>query len=159
MGVFDMQKKERSSQVSMAIFICILIPFFFGGCAMGRGPATDGASLPAPELVAPPNKSKGYKDSRTVASHNLTTRGYDLLQRGDVDGALRLLERAVGINPSDGPGYYYLAESWIAKGNLPMAARFNKLAAIYLRKDRAWSQRSESQKNRIEMKLAAGVAP
>jgi len=91
-------------------------------------------------------------DSRAAASHNLTSQGYKRLQKGDTDGALRLLERAVGINPSDGPAYYYLAEAWLAKGNLPMAARFNKLAATYLGNERNWAVRAKDQTKRINSK-------
>jgi tetratricopeptide (TPR) repeat protein len=134
------------------ICIVLLMPFLLWGCAVGRGPSTGGGSFPAPELIAPPDKSHGYSDSRTVASHTLTSKGYELLEKGDIDGALRLLERAVGINPSDGPGYYYLAEAWLAKDNLPMSARFNKLASIYLRKDRTWARRTKDQNLRIEFK-------
>jgi len=88
-----------------------------------------------------------------MASHSLTTGGYELLEKGDADGALRLLEKAVGINPSDGPGYYYLAEAWIAKSDYTQAARFNKLAEIYLRRDRTWASRARDQKRRINEKL------
>lgn len=134
-----------------SICICFATTFLLLGCATGRGPGSGGA-LPAPELVAPPDKEPGYRDSRTLASHSLTTRGYELLEKGDADGALRLLERAVGINPADGPGYYYLAEAWIAKDNCEQAARFNKLAEIYLRRDRAWVLRARDQKKRIQKK-------
>jgi len=88
-------------------------------------------------------------DSRAAASHNLTAQGHKLLKNGDADGALRLLERAVGINPSDGPAYYYLAEAWLAKGNLPMAARFNKLAVTYLKNESNWTMRAKDQTMRI----------
>ncbi|WP_300673488.1 tetratricopeptide repeat protein [Desulfoluna sp.] len=133
--------------------ICVffVLPFLLWGCATGRGPVHDGA-LPSPELVAPPDKARGYTDSRTLASHSLTSQGYQLLETGDADGALRLLEQAVGINPADGPGYYYLAEAWIAKSNFSQAARFNKLAEIYLRKDRVWALRAKDQKSRIDTK-------
>ncbi|BCS95729.1 hypothetical protein DSLASN_13610 [Desulfoluna limicola] len=132
------------------------MPILFWGCTAGRGPSTGDGSLPAPELIAPPDKSQGYQDSRTIASHNLTSQGYELLERGDIDGALRLLERAVGINPSDGPGYYYLAEAWIAKDNLDLASRFNSLASIYLRKDRTWTRQAKDQKRRIDAKRNDG---
>ena len=144
-----MQIKETTSLNLRTICVMFIMPFLLWGCAVGRGPA-DGGALPAPELIAPPDKTQGYSDSRTIASHNLTSKGYELLEKGDVDGALRLLERAVGINPSDGPGYYYLAEAWLAKGNLPLSARFNKLASIYLRKDRAWTKRAKDQNLRID---------
>jgi len=131
------------------IFLLFSLAILGAGCATGRGPVPDG-SLPAPELVAPPDRDRGYTDSRTMASHSLTAKGYELLEKGDADGALRLLEKAVGINPSDGPGYYYLAEAWIAKNNYTQAARFNKLAEIYLRRDRTWTSRARDQKRRIE---------
>jgi len=134
------------------ICVMFIIPSLLLGCVSGRGASTGDGSLPAPELIAPPDKSKGYQDSRTIASHNLTSQGYALLEKGDIDGALRLLERAVGINPSDGPGYYYLAEAWLAKGNLDQASRFNTLASIYLRKDRSWSGQATGQKKRIAAK-------
>lgn len=138
------------------ICVVFIMPFLLFGCVSGRGGSTGAGSLPAPEMIAPPDKSKGYQDSRTIASHNLTSQGYALLERGDIDGALRLLERAVGINPSDGPGYYYLAEAWIAKGNLDQASRFNTLASIYLRKDRSWSRQAKGQKKRIAAKRIEG---
>ncbi len=137
-----------------AIITLILLPLLFWGCASGTGTTYPKGELPPPEMVAPPNRDKGYKDSRTLASHNLTAKGYDKLQRGDIDGALRLLERAVGINPSDGPGYYFLAEAWIAKGRLSQATRFNKLARIYLRNEPTWSLRAKTQKDRIDEKIA-----
>lgn len=148
-----MREKQATSLDLRVICIILLMPLLLWGCATAHGPA-GGGTLPAPELIAPPDKSQGYRDSRTIASHNLTSQGYELLEKGDIDGALRLLERAVGINPSDGPGYYYLAEAWLAKDNLPLSARFNKLAAIYLRKDRAWAMRAKDQKNRIDEKSA-----
>lgn len=91
-----------------------------------------------------------------MASRNLTTQGRALLKRGDVNGALRLLEQAVGINPSDGPGYYYLAEAWIAKKNFAQASRFNRLAEIYLRWDPDWVLRAKDQKSRIDAKSGRG---
>lgn len=102
--------------------------------------------------MATPDKGKRQMDSRAAASHNLTAQGHKLLENGDADGALRLLERAVGINPSDGPAYYYLAEAWLAKGNLPMAARFNKLAVTCLRNERNWTIRAKDQTKRINSK-------
>ncbi|VFQ46855.1 tetratricopeptide repeat protein [Desulfoluna butyratoxydans] len=132
-------------------FLVFLLAIIGSGCATLPGGAPDG-SLPAPELIAPPDKSRGYSDSRTMASHSLTAKGYERLEKGDVDGALRLLEKAVGINPSDGPGYYYLAEAWMAKGNYGQAERFNKLAEIYLRRDRYWAGQARDQKRRINRK-------
>lgn len=88
-----------------------------------------------------------------MASHSLTLEGYQLLQKNDFDGAIRILERAVGINPSDGPGYFYLAEAWIGKNNFNLASQFNRLAAMYLRDDPAWVRQAEFQKKRIKTGL------
>ena len=112
--------------------------------------------LPAPEMVEPPDTAGQIPDSRMVASHSLTREGHRLLAENNFDGAIRVLERAVGLNPADGPGYYYLAEAWLGKNNPALAAQFNRLARLYLRDDPAWSGRAEAQKNRIE---SAGEAP
>ena len=107
-------------------------------------------TLPAPEMVAPPGPAGQADDSRCLASYSLVREGYELLSGKNIAGAIRLLERAVGINPSDGQGYYYLAEAWLESGNSQLAARFNALAALYLRDNAAWDQRVRWQKERIE---------
>ena len=73
-----------------------------------------------------------------------------LLTRGDVEGAIRALERAVSINPSNGPGYYYLAEAWTGKGNYDLALQFNNLAGIYVRTNHLWEDFARIQKEEIE---------
>lgn len=116
------------------------------GCTL-KTPVTDGHhrdALPAPEMVAK------QPDSRMVASHSLTREGYAFLNSGDYNSAIRVLERAISINPSDGPGYYYLAEAWVGKNNYNLALQFNRLAGIYLRKDNHWNRLSLAQKTRIE---------
>jgi tetratricopeptide (TPR) repeat protein len=125
---------------------------FFSACARispAPEPEPD-TGLPPPAMVGAPDKPGQAPDSRMVASHSLTTEGHRLLTQKDYDGAIRVLERAVGINPGDGPGYFYLAEAWLEKKNFAQAAQFNGLAALYLRSDPAWSRRAMLQKERIE---------
>lgn len=108
--------------------------------------------LPTPEMVRAPGLSghEGHaEDARAAAAHNLVLRGFQRLQARDYDGAVRLLERAVGIHPDNGPAYFYLAEAWLTKAHYDRAARFNDLATLYLRDDPAWRRRAASQKDRI----------
>ena len=135
-------------QTTLFLFFAVFF-LLVAGCATGRVPTSPSSDLDKPQLISPPNKSRNYQDSRILASHSLTIKGHELLQSGDPEGAIRLLERAVGINPSDGLGYYFLAEAWFLKGNAVLAARFNKLAALYLRGDPRWAAHAESQRKRI----------
>lgn len=89
-------------------------------------------------------------DYRAAASGSLTMEGRRLLQQKDYDRAIRVLERAVGLNPSDGRGYFYLAEAWFEKKNFELASRFNDLAVLYLKDNPDWSSRARSQKERIK---------
>jgi len=85
-----------------------------------------------------------------LAAHSLTREGYRLLMENNFNGAIRVLERAVGVNPANGPGYYYLAEAWLGKENFDLAFQFNRLASIYLRNDKGWSGLVLSQQKRID---------
>ncbi len=136
-------------QYGIALLIVIL--FFISGCAssgLRNTPQQNG--IPAPEKVDLQNRNKSNFDSRINASHSLTREGYLLLCKKDYDGAIRLLEKAVGINPSNGPGYFYLSEAWIGKNNYKQAFQFNKLALIYLRNNDKWTERTQFQKKAID---------
>ena len=87
--------------------------------------------------------------SREMASLHLTEQGQMLLERGRVDDAIDVLERAVSIYGSNGKNYYYLAEAWLKKGNIVQAREWNRLAEMYLTGDREWSQRASEQRERI----------
>ena len=87
---------------------------------------------------------------RAMASLQLTEQGQELLERKKVDDAIRVLERAVSLNPGNGRNYYYLAEAWLQKRNINQANEFNSLAGIYLEGDRTWMLRVEEQKKRIQ---------
>jgi len=89
---------------------------------------------------------------RILASLELTKNGKRLLESGQPDDAIRVLEQAVGIDPSNGQNYYYLSEAWLAKGveNISQAEEFNHLAGIYLKSDEEWMENVNRQKAYIE---------
>lgn len=87
---------------------------------------------------------------RALASLQLTEQGKILLERGDLDNAISIFERAININPTNGQNYYYLSEAWLLKGNTVQAKEFNRLAEIHLEDDREWMQRVLQQRERIE---------
>ncbi|MFZ5564382.1 MAG: tetratricopeptide repeat protein [Thermodesulfobacteriota bacterium] len=135
-------------------FFCALMAALLALTACARvAPAPEPepeTGLPAPAIVGVTDDPGQAPDSRTLASHSLTREGFRLLEQKDYDGAIRVLERAVGINPGDGPAYFYLAEAWMGRKNFKLASQFNGLAALYLRNDPAWSRRAGLQKERIE---------
>ena len=124
----------------------------FFGCAVKTvsSPVID-RRVPSPEIV---EDKSSRNSSRIMAAHSLTKEGDRLIKKGDIEGAISILERAIGINSKDGAGYYYLAEAWLKKGNLKLAAQYNKLAGIYLRADGRWKIFAAEQERRIN--LAAG---
>ncbi|MCX5846009.1 MAG: tetratricopeptide repeat protein [Deltaproteobacteria bacterium] len=89
---------------------------------------------------------------REVASLHLTEQGQMLLERGKVDDAISVLERAVSIHASNGKNYYFLAEAWLKKGNFKQAREWNRLAEMYLAGDREWSQRVYDQRERLKVR-------
>lgn len=90
---------------------------------------------------------------RAVASLSLTEQARVLLESGKPDDAIRTLERAVNLNPSNGQSYYYLTEAWLRKGNPNQAREFNRLAAMYLRNESDWMNRVKAQEERIKKRL------
>ena len=147
MGLSVFLKSNRQLYIAVIITMALV----FSGCAStGLKTETGGESLPEPEIIKQLERNRLVTDSRTNASHSLTLEGYNLLCKKDYTGAIRLLERAVGVNPSDGPGYYYLAEAWIGKKNYQLAFQFNRLASIYLRKNNKWADLTTVQRKRIK---------
>ncbi len=131
------------------VSIVITILFFFSGCAALRPEKIQHDELPVPEKIEQPDENIAAGNSRINASQSLIREGYMLLCKKDYNGAIRLLEKAVGINPSDGPGYFYLSEAWIEKKNFKLAFQFNRLALIYLRNNEKWTERTQFQTKAI----------
>jgi tetratricopeptide (TPR) repeat protein len=87
---------------------------------------------------------------RAVASLRFTDQGRLFLESGHPDDAIRMYEKALNLDPANGPNYYYLSEAWLMKGNIVQAAEFNRLAAIYLEGDAKWMDRVMEQRKRIK---------
>ena len=85
-----------------------------------------------------------------MASLQMTEQGRELLERKKTDDAIRVLERAVSLNPGNGQNYYYLAEAWLQKRNIGQAEEFNSLAGTYLEGNHTWMVKVEEQKKRIK---------
>lgn len=103
-------------------------------------PALTHEPPPSPESPATP---------RVLASLQLTEQGRSLLNKGQPDAAIRVLERAINLNPGNGENYYYLSESWLQKGEAKQAKEFNHLAEIYLTEYPDWTVRIARQKDKI----------
>jgi tetratricopeptide (TPR) repeat protein len=86
---------------------------------------------------------------RALASLGLTEQGRLLLERGNPDDAISMLERAVSLNPTNGINYFYLSEAWLLKGDTVQAEEFNRLATIYLRENSEWIAKAREQEERI----------
>lgn len=87
---------------------------------------------------------------RAIASLRLTEQGKLLLESGKPDDAIRVLERAVNMNPTNGQNYYYLSKAWLLKGNISQAQEFNRLAEMYLKGEPEWVHRVLRQREQIE---------
>ena len=108
-------------------------------------------TIPPSEIEVPPDVTPPEpKKPRELASLQLIDQAKALLDQNRPDDAIRLLERAINLHPQNGETYFYLAEAWLKKGNIPQAREFHSLAGIYLKKDRQWSSRMASQKIRID---------
>ena len=115
------------------------------------------AACPKPLLKEPPVeaeepasvKETAEENPRVVASLQLTDQGRRLLEDRKPDKAIRVLEQAVSLHPTNGQNYYYLSEAWLMKGSAVQAKEFNDLAEIHLKEDEAWMIRVANQADRI----------
>ena len=119
--------------ILLAVALCLPVV----GCMK---PALTPEPLPSPEQPATP---------RILASLQLTEQGISLLNKGKPDAAIRVLERAINLNPGSGENYYYLSEGWLQKDEAKQAKEFNRLAEIYLSEHPDWAIRVARQKDRI----------
>ena len=102
----------------------------------------------------PPEKSplpeKPLQPSpRVQASLQLTEQGRQLIEKGQTDNAIWILEQAISLNPSNGQNYYYLSEAWLLKESFEEAQEFNRLAELHLKDDEDWMRKVAQQAARI----------
>jgi len=115
---------------------------------------TEIAPEPADALPQKPEKEKPVEAEETItpralASLQLTRQGVYFLENGDPDKAISVFEKAVSLHPGNGKNYYYLAEAWLAEGNVRQATEFNRLAGMYLDADTDWMKKVLRQKKQI----------
>ena len=125
--------------------ICIvLLAALLAGCPkpMLEGYPSEGDQITVSEEAAAENP-------RAVASLQLTDQGRRLVEERQPDRAIRVLEQAVSLHPTNGRNYYYLAEAWLMKGFADQAKEFNHLAEIHLKEDPQWIIRVGRQADRI----------
>jgi predicted Zn-dependent protease len=104
---------------------------------------------PAEAEETTPSEAAAEENPRVTAALQLTDQGRRLLEDRKPDKAIRALEQAVSLDPSNGQNYYYLSEAWLMKGSAAQAKEFNHLAEIHLREDSAWMIRVAQQADRI----------
>jgi tetratricopeptide (TPR) repeat protein len=100
------------------------------------------------DQITVPGES-AIENPRATASLQLTDQGRRLLEDKQPDKAIRVLEQAVSLHPTNGQNYYYLAEAWLMKGFADQAKEFNQLAEIHLKDDHQWMIRVGKQADRI----------
>jgi tetratricopeptide (TPR) repeat protein len=89
------------------------------------------------------------ENPRVAAALQLTDQGRRLLEDRKPDKAIRALEQAVSLDPTNGQNYYYLSEAWLMKESAAQAKEFNHLAEIHLKEDNKWIIRVAQQADRI----------
>jgi tetratricopeptide (TPR) repeat protein len=126
------------------IILCVHLTVWLAACSK---PALKEVPAEAEEPVT--EEETVEKNPREVASFQLTDQGRRLLEDHQPDKAIRILEQAVSLYPTNGQSYYYLSEAWLMKGFAAQAKEFNLLAEIHLKEDPAWMIRVAKQADRI----------
>lgn len=131
----------------------------FAGCASFGVWSTPGGSRQTHQKAEEQEKTDKTSglSPRAVAALHLTEQGRIFLENQRPDEAIRILERALNLNPDNGRNYYYIAEGWLMKGNIGQAAQFNRLAEMYLKDDNEWLQKVILQKKRITEKAHKNI--
>ena len=139
----------------------LVLVTFLGGCATVKpnlprprvGSAQKPAKPPKPLIkkrsVTSPTP-KPTDSQRTVALLSLVDQGRTYLDQKRPDAAIRVLERAININPQRGESYYYLAQAWLMKENFSQAREYNRLAGNYLGNDPQWAGLVAAQRQKID---------
>jgi len=96
-----------------------------------------------------PDGSEKPKRPGEVVSIQLTDQARRYLETGDVEAAIRVLERSIALHPYNGEGYYLLAEAWFLKKDPERAAAFNRMARAYFKEEASWKARIEDQYRKI----------
>ena len=132
--------KTRSIQLVSLVLLAVLL----AGC---HKPILEWEPAEAEETT--PSEAAAEENPRVTAALQLTDQGRRLLEERKPDKAIRALEQAVSLDPTNGQNYYYLSEAWLLKGSAAQAKEFNHLAEIHLKEDNKWIIRVAQQADRI----------
>lgn len=97
-----------------------------------------------------PSRAEAALQARRSAAEEMVRQGRRLLDRGQTDAAIRVLERAAALDPGGGRPYFYLAEAWYRKQDAGRAREFNALAERALATEPGWASRIGRQLDRID---------
>lgn len=139
----------KKNKIVSTLAACLLI-FGLAGCVKDR-PAREPAAA-AEEIDREEQQALRETDQpspRVLASLKLTDQGRRLVEAGQTDKAIRVLEQAISLNPNNGQNYYYLSEAWLMKGFAAEARQFNGLAESHLAGDKDWEKLVARQAERI----------
>ncbi len=140
-----------STRFKLLLILCIGgLVFCVLGCAQVTSTTSTQPSWNRHKQTGETGSAPVKPSPRAVASLRLTDQGRLFLESGNPDHAIRMYEKALNLDPANGPNYYYLSEAWLVKGNIAQAAEFNRLAAIYLEDDDKWMDRVMQQRERIK---------
>ena len=140
-----MKKNKFVSILAVCLFLVGL-----AGCVKDRPaeePAAAAEEIDGEEQQAP--RETDQPSPRVLASLKLTDQGRRLVEAGQTDNAIRVLEQAISLNPNNGQNYYYLSEAWLMKGFAAEARQFNGLAESHLTGDKDWEKLVARQAERI----------
>ncbi|MGD8388601.1 MAG: hypothetical protein PVG49_15760 [Desulfobacteraceae bacterium] len=147
--------EKFSRYVSPVLGPLVLMGLVLAGCATLPAPESS-PSRPSRETgqVVPPTEETAKPivkpDPHALTSLRLTEQARRCLESHRPDEAIRVLERAVNLDPNNGRNFYYLAEAWLMKDVIGQAREFNRLADIYLSgEDASWKKKVKRQKERI----------
>ncbi|MCF8069892.1 MAG: tetratricopeptide repeat protein [Desulfobacterales bacterium] len=125
--------------------ICLAL----AGCA-GKVIFTPTPSEPDVKPVIESESGKVPNSPQVVAAIQLLEQGKRYIHDGKPDEAIRILERAISLHPSNGENYFYLADAWIIKQSAEQAKEYHLMANRYLNHDPAWESGLRLQFERIQ---------
>jgi tetratricopeptide (TPR) repeat protein len=111
-------------------------------------PSSNEAAAPEPESLVP--MITPTTPPHVAAAIRLVQSAREELASGDTDAALESLERAITVDPNNPYAYYFLAETYFARGTYDQAVVFaDKAALLSARVDPSWLSRSYCLQGRI----------
>lgn len=107
------------------------------------------AALFAPGCRTAPVQPPRLPEPRQQAALHLSERARKLLHLQRYDEAIRVLEKAITLEPRSGDHYFLLAEAWLGKGVPGQARHYHVLATRYLGAQPDWQSALAAQAARI----------